>query len=199
MSIRQDFSTNVGSTKTMKKLPLLITAAFLCMAGAASAQSNFGTIVGVVKDASKLPIAGATIIAVKEDGGGIRSTISSSDGVYSVSRPGARNVHGEGANAGASRLCACIAEGSDGRRDASRHYGCTQRRRQRGCIQAASGTAGDHGVADTSAGRGIWHADGRCAGSASGIPGTAGTGRSARSSSRARRSGSRSGHTVRGL
>jgi hypothetical protein len=54
------------------------------MAGALSAQSTFGTIVGVVKDPSaKLPVAGATIIAVKDDGGTIRSTISSSDGIYS--------------------------------------------------------------------------------------------------------------------
>ena len=54
------------------------------MAGALNAQSTFGTIVGVVKDpATKRPVAGATIVAVKEDGGGIRSTISNSDGIYS--------------------------------------------------------------------------------------------------------------------
>jgi hypothetical protein len=70
--------------KSMKKRLILTAAALLCLAGALNAQSTFGTIVGIVKDPStKVPIAGATIIAVKEDGGAIRSTISSSDGVYS--------------------------------------------------------------------------------------------------------------------
>ncbi len=68
----------------MKKSSILTAAALLCLVGALNAQSTFGTIVGIVKDpATKLPIAGATIIAAKEDGGAIRSTISSSDGVYS--------------------------------------------------------------------------------------------------------------------
>src|SRR5277367_2524233 len=44
--------------------------------------SSFGTIVGIVTDAAKRPIAGATVTAVRA-GGGIRSTISGSDGVYS--------------------------------------------------------------------------------------------------------------------
>src|SRR5271170_917137 len=44
--------------------------------------SSFGTIVGIVTDAAKRPIAGATVTAVRT-GGGIRSTISGSDGVYS--------------------------------------------------------------------------------------------------------------------
>ena len=42
-----------------------------------------GTIVGVVKDPARLPVGGATMIALKEGGGAIRSTISGSDGVYS--------------------------------------------------------------------------------------------------------------------
>jgi len=56
--------------------------ALMFAAGIASAQVPMGTIVGMVKDPAKLPVGGATIIAAKE-GGGIRSTISSSDGVYS--------------------------------------------------------------------------------------------------------------------
>jgi len=44
--------------------------------------SSAGTIVGVVTNAAKAPIAGATVTAVRA-GGGIRSTISGSDGVYS--------------------------------------------------------------------------------------------------------------------
>ena len=41
-----------------------------------------GTIVGVVTNAAKVPVAGATVTAVRA-GGGIRSTISGSDGLYS--------------------------------------------------------------------------------------------------------------------
>jgi len=51
-------------------------------AAGASAQAQMGTIVGVVRDPVKLPVAGATMIAVKEGGGAIRSTVSGSDGVY---------------------------------------------------------------------------------------------------------------------
>src|SRR5271163_2196542 len=48
----------------------------------AAAVTSFGTIVGLVTDAAKAPIGGATVTAVRT-GGGIRSTISSSDGIYS--------------------------------------------------------------------------------------------------------------------
>ncbi len=43
---------------------------------------SYGTIVGVVSNAAKRPLAGATVTAVRQ-GGGVRSTISGSDGVYS--------------------------------------------------------------------------------------------------------------------
>jgi putative OmpL-like beta-barrel porin-2/carboxypeptidase family protein len=43
---------------------------------------SFGTIVGVVTNAAKVPVGGATVTAVRT-GGGIRSTVSGSDGVYS--------------------------------------------------------------------------------------------------------------------
>jgi hypothetical protein len=42
-----------------------------------------GTIVGVVTNAAKLPIAGATVTAARVDGASIRATVSSSDGIYS--------------------------------------------------------------------------------------------------------------------
>jgi hypothetical protein len=58
----------------------------------ASAQSNAvavkasaGAIVGRLTNAQKMPIAGATITAVRADGGAIRATISGGDGVYSFS------------------------------------------------------------------------------------------------------------------
>src|ERR1700733_11931696 len=41
-----------------------------------------GAIVGIVTNSAKLPVAHATVTAVKTDGG-IRATVSGSDGVYS--------------------------------------------------------------------------------------------------------------------
>ena len=45
--------------------------------------SAYGTIVGIVVDGARHPIAGATVTAVREGGGGVRAAISGSDGVYS--------------------------------------------------------------------------------------------------------------------
>jgi hypothetical protein len=53
--------------------------------GAAVQAADFGAITGLVKDASSMPVPGVTVTAAKEDGGGIRSTISNSEGVYSFS------------------------------------------------------------------------------------------------------------------
>src|SRR5277367_6336184 len=52
-----------------------------------------GTIVGVVTNAAKAPIGGATVTATRA-GGGIRSTVSGSDGVYSFAdvAPGAWSI-----------------------------------------------------------------------------------------------------------
>ena len=49
-----------------------------------------GTIVGVVTNSAKAPVGGATVTAARA-GGGIRSTVSGSDGVYSFAdvAPGA--------------------------------------------------------------------------------------------------------------
>ena len=46
-------------------------------------RAAYGTIAGVVRDAAKHPVADATVTAARLDGNGIRTTISSSDGVYS--------------------------------------------------------------------------------------------------------------------
>jgi hypothetical protein len=48
-------------------------------------KSLAGAIVGRLTNARKEPIGGATITALRADGGAIRATISSSDGVYSFS------------------------------------------------------------------------------------------------------------------
>ncbi len=50
---------------------------------AAPANMSAGTIVGIVTNSAKLPVAHATVTAKRVDGGGIRATISGSDGVYS--------------------------------------------------------------------------------------------------------------------
>jgi hypothetical protein len=42
-----------------------------------------GAIVGIVRNSDKVPVPGATITAVRADGGAIRATLSGSDGVYS--------------------------------------------------------------------------------------------------------------------
>ena len=42
-----------------------------------------GTIVGVVTNSAKLPVAGVTVTALRADGEAIRATVSGSDGVYS--------------------------------------------------------------------------------------------------------------------
>jgi hypothetical protein len=47
-----------------------------------AAKPDYGTIVGVVTSAAKAPIGGATVTAIRA-GGGVRSTISGSDGIYS--------------------------------------------------------------------------------------------------------------------
>jgi hypothetical protein len=75
----------------MKCLPgFIVAVASIAFAGsvvraeepAAAAAGSFGTIVGLVTNAAKAPIGGATVTAIRA-GGGIRSTISGSDGIYS--------------------------------------------------------------------------------------------------------------------
>jgi hypothetical protein len=48
-----------------------------------SVKTVLGTVVGIVMNEAKHPIGGATIVAVRIDGGSIRSTISGADGIYS--------------------------------------------------------------------------------------------------------------------
>jgi hypothetical protein len=88
--------------KTFLQLILIAVAAgllsILAPAGNASAeeavQAALGAIVGIVTDSAKLPVAHATVTAVKADGGSIRATVSNSEGVYSFAdlTPGAWSV-----------------------------------------------------------------------------------------------------------
>jgi len=75
-----------------RRFAIAILAAALMVPVARAAQP--GTIVGVVTNAAKLPIAGVTVTAVRADGEAIRATVSGSDGVYSLADlpPGAWSV-----------------------------------------------------------------------------------------------------------
>jgi putative OmpL-like beta-barrel porin-2/carboxypeptidase family protein len=64
-----------------RRFAIAILAAALMLPVARAAQP--GTIVGVVTNAAKLPVAGVTVTAVRADGEAIRATVSGSDGVYS--------------------------------------------------------------------------------------------------------------------
>src|ERR1700722_17900811 len=57
-------------------------------------KTSSGAIVGIVTNAAKLPIAGATVTAARVDGGSIRATVSSSEGIYSFADlpPGAWSI-----------------------------------------------------------------------------------------------------------
>src|ERR1700728_1932534 len=59
-----------------------------------SPQTSYGAIVGVLTDSAKLPIARATVTAVRVDGTAIRATVSGTDGVYSFAdlSPGAWSI-----------------------------------------------------------------------------------------------------------
>jgi hypothetical protein len=52
-------------------------------AAAATTKEAYGAIVGMVTNAAKLPVARATVTAVRRDASGIRATVSASDGSYS--------------------------------------------------------------------------------------------------------------------
>jgi hypothetical protein len=45
-------------------------------------KPSIGAIVGVLTDSAKRPIAGATVTAIRADGGAIRATVSDSNGLY---------------------------------------------------------------------------------------------------------------------
>jgi hypothetical protein len=68
----------------LHRLVLAVVATGLVPAAVQAADSPLpGTIVGIVTNAARLPVAHATVTASRVDGSGIRSTISGSDGVYS--------------------------------------------------------------------------------------------------------------------
>lgn len=54
-------------------------------AASSQAQPAFGAIAGVVRGAAKTPVVGAMVTATRADGKGIWTTISGTDGIYSIS------------------------------------------------------------------------------------------------------------------
>ena len=66
----------------------------------------FGAIVGMVTNAARLPVAHATVTAVRRDGGGIRATLSGSDGTYAFNDlpPGSWTITAEVDGAPAMQL-----------------------------------------------------------------------------------------------
>ena len=71
----------------LKKLLIFVAAIGLTLrvhADAASTPAHApGAIVGIVRNPDKAPVSGATVTAVRSDGGAIRATLSGSDGIYS--------------------------------------------------------------------------------------------------------------------
>lgn len=72
----------------------VVQAADTQTSAAESVKPALGAIVGMVRNAAKLPVGGATVTATKTDGNSIRATISGSDGIYSFAdlTPGAWSV-----------------------------------------------------------------------------------------------------------
>ena len=68
---------------------LAAPATYADVANAPATQIAAGTIVGIVRDSARLPVAYATVTAARTDGSEIRSTLSGSDGVYSFADLGA--------------------------------------------------------------------------------------------------------------
>ncbi|MDP9013648.1 MAG: outer membrane beta-barrel protein [Pseudomonadota bacterium] len=72
-----------GSLMSVLAAGLVFPAAQAQETSAPLVKASSGTIVGIVTNAAKLPITGATVTATRTDGGSIRATISGSDGIYS--------------------------------------------------------------------------------------------------------------------
>src|SRR5271170_4815337 len=66
----------------VQRMLLCAVAMCLMLPAARAGDAAPGTIVGLVTDAAKVPVAHATVTAVRADGGAIRATVSASDGVY---------------------------------------------------------------------------------------------------------------------
>ena len=86
--------TKMNTLKTLSRYVLLAAVTLLAAqpaladapaaaATAAATKATVGAVVGLVRNSANLPIAEATVTATRMDGGGVRATVSGSDGVYS--------------------------------------------------------------------------------------------------------------------
>jgi Putative beta-barrel porin-2, OmpL-like. bbp2/Carboxypeptidase regulatory-like domain len=71
-----------------------VVAMGLALPAARAAEPSLGAIVGLVTNSAGLPVAHATVTALRADGGAIRATVSGSDGVFSFGDlpPGAWSI-----------------------------------------------------------------------------------------------------------
>ena len=89
-------------------------------------RAKLGTIVGMLTNSERLPVAGATVTAARADGGSIRATISNSEGVYSFAdlTPGEWVITAElDAAAGTVVASVAVTAGKATRRDVAMNTG----------------------------------------------------------------------------
>jgi hypothetical protein len=71
------------SVRCLQRTLLGLVMMCALLPAALAAEAAPGTIVGLLTNAGGVPVAHATVTAVRADGGAIRATVSASDGVYS--------------------------------------------------------------------------------------------------------------------
>ena len=81
----------------MKNRSIVLLAVILISTCISSAQTELGTLSGVVRDQAKTPLAGAVVTATKLDDSTTRTTISGLDGYYQITNvaPGMYSVMAE--------------------------------------------------------------------------------------------------------
>jgi hypothetical protein len=79
----EDMKVNHVRWNFRVRLAALLFAGWLCTAIATHAQPRWGALTGVIRDATKTPVAEATVTATQLDGSVVRGTISGSGGIYS--------------------------------------------------------------------------------------------------------------------
>jgi hypothetical protein len=91
IKVQKGVESSMKIPTLLQSLPIAVVAAILAApvawaadatAPAAGHSPIYGTIVGIVSDSDKLPVAHATVLAARVDGSATRATISGSDGVY---------------------------------------------------------------------------------------------------------------------
>jgi Putative beta-barrel porin-2, OmpL-like. bbp2/Carboxypeptidase regulatory-like domain len=80
---------------------LCVLALGLALSQAQAAEPSVGAIVGLVTSPAGVPVAHATVTALRADGGAIHATVSASDGVYTFSDlpPGVWNITAQASGA----------------------------------------------------------------------------------------------------